>query len=69
MSRKVEEIKTRTVRHVTMLAPGPRARILDQIPTFVLGCADTYDNADEGWALKPVAPFKGNASFSWHRKS
>ena len=42
---------------------------LDKVPTFALGCADTYENADEGWALKPVAPFKGNASFSWHRKS
>ena len=39
---------------------------LDKVPTFALGCADTYDNADEGWALKPVAPFKGNAPFSWH---
>ena len=39
---------------------------LDKVPTFALGCADTYDNADEGWALKPVAPFKGDAQFSWH---
>ena len=39
---------------------------LDKVPTFALGCADTYDNADEGWALKPVSPFKGNAAFSWH---
>ena len=39
---------------------------LDKVPTFALGCADTYSNADEGWALKPVAPFKGNVPFSWH---
>ena len=39
---------------------------LDKVPTFALGCADTYYNDDEGWALKPVAPFKGNAPFSWH---
>jgi protocatechuate 4,5-dioxygenase beta chain len=39
---------------------------LDKVPTFALGCADTYYNADEGWALKPVAPFKGHAPFSWH---
>lgn len=39
---------------------------LDKVPTFALGCADTYHNADEGWALKPVAPFTGNAPFSWH---
>jgi protocatechuate 4,5-dioxygenase, beta chain len=39
---------------------------LDKVPTFALGCADVYHNADEGWALAPVAPFKGNAQFSWH---
>jgi len=39
---------------------------LDKVPTFALGCADTYHNDDEGWALKPVAPFKGDAQFSWH---
>ena len=30
---------------------------LDKMPTFALGCADTYYNDDEGWALKPVSPF------------
>jgi protocatechuate 4,5-dioxygenase, beta chain len=39
---------------------------LDKVPTFALGCADIYENADEGWALKPVAPFKGDAALSWH---
>lgn len=39
---------------------------LDKVPTFALGCADVYHNDDEGWALKPVAPFKGNAQLSWH---
>ena len=39
---------------------------LDKVPTFAIGCADTYYNADEGWALKPVAPFKGHVPFSWH---
>jgi hypothetical protein len=39
---------------------------LDKVPTFALGCADVYRNDDEGWALKPVAPFKGDAQFSWH---
>jgi hypothetical protein len=39
---------------------------LDKVPTFALGCADTYENADEGWALKPVSPFTGDAQFSWH---
>jgi len=39
---------------------------LDKMPTFALGCADIYHNADEGWGLKPVAPFEGDAQFSWH---
>jgi len=39
---------------------------LDKVPTFALGCADEYHNADEGWGLKPVSPFKGDAEFSWH---
>lgn len=39
---------------------------LNNIPTFALGCADVYHNADEGWALKPVAPFDGDAQLSWH---
>lgn len=39
---------------------------LDKVPTFALGCADIYENADEGWGLKPVAPFQGDTEFSWH---
>lgn len=39
---------------------------LDKVPTFAIGCADEYHNADEGWGLKPVSPFKGDAQFSWH---
>jgi len=39
---------------------------LDKMPTFALGCADTYHNADEGWGLKPVVPFSGDAQLSWH---
>jgi protocatechuate 4,5-dioxygenase beta chain len=39
---------------------------LDKMPTFALGCADTYHNADEGWGLKPVSPFQGDAQLSWH---
>ncbi len=39
---------------------------LDKVPTFAIGCADEYHNADEGWGLKPVAPFAGDAEFSWH---
>lgn len=39
---------------------------LDKMPTFALGCADQYLNADEGWGLKPTSPFRGDAAFSWH---
>lgn len=39
---------------------------LDKVPTFALGCADIYENADEGWGLKPQAPFTGDAQLSWH---
>ncbi|BFM08762.1 class III extradiol dioxygenase family protein [Halioxenophilus aromaticivorans] len=39
---------------------------LDKVPTFAIGCADRYENADEGWGLKPVAPFTGDAELSWH---
>ena len=38
---------------------------LDKVPTFALGCADHYENADEGWGLQPVAPFTGDAELSW----
>jgi len=39
---------------------------LDKAPTFALGCADIYHNADEGWGLKPQAPFPGDVELSWH---
>jgi protocatechuate 4,5-dioxygenase beta chain len=39
---------------------------LDKVPTFALGAADEYRNADEGWGLPTLAPFRGDAPFSWH---
>lgn len=39
---------------------------LDKMPTFALGAADEYRNADEGWGLPTLAPFRGDAAFSWH---
>lgn len=39
---------------------------LNNVPTFALGCADEYHNADEGWGLATQASFKGDAQFSWH---
>lgn len=39
---------------------------LDQIPTFAIGAAHTYDNADEGWGLKTMPPVPGDPELSWH---
>ena len=38
---------------------------LDAIPTFAVGAANEYYNADEGWGLPVLRPFKGDADFSW----
>src|ERR1700761_4025653 len=27
---------------------------LDIVPTFAIGCAETFDVADEGWGMRPV---------------
>jgi protocatechuate 4,5-dioxygenase beta chain len=39
---------------------------LDKVPTFALGCADSYESADEGWGLSTMPTFQGDAAFSWH---
>jgi protocatechuate 4,5-dioxygenase beta chain len=39
---------------------------LDTVPTIALGCADRYENADEGWGLQTLKTFDGDAQFSWH---
>jgi protocatechuate 4,5-dioxygenase beta chain len=39
---------------------------LDKIPTFAVGAADEYRNADEGWGLPVAKPFPGDAQLSWH---
>lgn len=39
---------------------------LDKMPTFSIGAAFEYTNADEGWGLAPLAPFKGCPELSWH---
>jgi protocatechuate 4,5-dioxygenase beta chain len=39
---------------------------LDKIPTFAVGAAHQYHNADEGWGLPVVLPFPGDPEFSWH---
>jgi protocatechuate 4,5-dioxygenase beta chain len=39
---------------------------LDKMPTFAVGAAELYQNADEGWGLPTSAPFPGDPALSWH---
>jgi protocatechuate 4,5-dioxygenase beta chain len=39
---------------------------LDKMPTFAVGAADEYRNADEGWGLPTQPPYRGDAALSWH---
>ena len=39
---------------------------LDKMPTFAIGAAPTYRNADEGWGIPQVPPFEGDEDLSWH---
>jgi protocatechuate 4,5-dioxygenase, beta chain len=38
---------------------------LDKMPTFAVGAADHYTNADEGWGLHPFPIPPGHAALSW----
>jgi protocatechuate 4,5-dioxygenase beta chain len=39
---------------------------LDKMPTFAVGAAPEYRNADEGWGLPVARPFPGYPELSWH---
>jgi protocatechuate 4,5-dioxygenase beta chain len=39
---------------------------LDKLPTFAVGAAPEYRNADEGWGIPTVQPFRGDPALSWH---
>lgn len=39
---------------------------LDKMPTFAVGAATEYRNADEGWGLPVQPPYRGDAALSWH---
>ena len=39
---------------------------LDKMPTFALGAAADYGNADEGWGIPTVPAFRGDPALSWH---
>jgi protocatechuate 4,5-dioxygenase beta chain len=36
------------------------------MPTFAVGAAATYSNADEGWGIPVTDPLNGNQELSWH---
>jgi len=39
---------------------------LDKMPTFAIGAAAKYENADEGWGIPKTPPFQGDPELSWH---
>lgn len=39
---------------------------LDKLPTFAVGAAANYQNADEGWGLPLFRPCQGDTDLSWH---
>jgi protocatechuate 4,5-dioxygenase beta chain len=39
---------------------------LDKMPTFAIGAAPSYTNADEGWGIPQVPAFTGDQPLSWH---
>ena len=39
---------------------------LELIPTFAIGCADSFAPADEGWGPRPVPAVQGHPELAWH---
>ena len=39
---------------------------LDKMPTFAVGAASSYSNADEGWGIPTLPPLRGQTDLSWH---
>ena len=39
---------------------------LEVIPTFAIGCAETFAPADEGWGPRPVPVVQGHPELAWH---
>jgi protocatechuate 4,5-dioxygenase beta chain len=39
---------------------------LDKMPTFAVGAAEEYCNADEGWGIPTLPPVRGCQDLSWH---
>lgn len=53
---------------VVILVYNDHASAFDMriIPTFAIGCADSYQPADEGWGPRPVPVVQGHADLAWH---
>ncbi len=39
---------------------------LEMIPTFAIGCAESFAPADEGWGPRPVPTVQGHPELAWH---
>ena len=39
---------------------------LEVIPTFAIGCAESFAPADEGWGARPVPVVQGHPELAWH---
>ena len=39
---------------------------LELIPTFAIGCAESFAPADEGWGPRPVPIVEGHPELAWH---
>jgi protocatechuate 4,5-dioxygenase beta chain len=39
---------------------------LEMIPTFAIGCAESFEPADEGWGPRPVPKVQGDAELAGH---
>ncbi|WP_375285363.1 class III extradiol dioxygenase subunit beta [Marinicauda pacifica] len=53
---------------VVILVYNDHASAFDMnlIPTFAIGCADSFPPADEGWGPRPVPVVENDADFAWH---
>ncbi len=39
---------------------------LELIPTFTIGCGESFSPADEGWGARPVPVVEGHPDLAWH---
>ena len=53
---------------VVILVYNDHASAFDMklIPTFAIGCGESYKPADEGWGPRPVPNVEGHPDLAWH---